>query len=169
MKGHYLQKIKNDFREASSTIEEWKVSGKKIVFTNGCFDILHSGHIQYLDEARSLGDFLVIGINDDDSVSRLKGALRPILQLEERMNILSGLAMVDLVIPFTEDTPLSLIEFIQPDILVKGGDYQIHEIVGAEHVLRSKGEVKVLSFKEGPSTSNVIETIVNRYSNEQTK
>jgi D-beta-D-heptose 7-phosphate kinase/D-beta-D-heptose 1-phosphate adenosyltransferase len=163
MKEHYLQKIRNNIDEALVDIGQCKNEGMTIVFTNGCFDLLHSGHIQYLNEARLLGDYLIVGVNDDDSVRRLKGIERPILPLRERMEILSGLQMVDMLIPFSEDTPVNLIKNIQPDILVKGGDYKIHEIVGHELVFESGGEVKVLDFKDGASTTNIIEKILNVY------
>jgi D-beta-D-heptose 7-phosphate kinase/D-beta-D-heptose 1-phosphate adenosyltransferase len=160
MKEPYLQKIKDHIEEALGVLGQCKNEGKTIVFTNGCFDLLHSGHIQYLNEARELGDFLVLGINDDDSVKRLKGENRPILPLRERMEILSGLQMVDLLIPFSEDTPLNLIENVKPDVLVKGGDYQPDEIVGYDFVIKSGGQVKTLSFKDGASTTNIIEKIL---------
>ncbi len=165
--GLYLQKIKWDLKEAIGGLEMRRTKGKKIVFTNGCFDILHSGHIYYLNEARALGDYLVVGVNSDSSVTRLKGHKRPILPLKERLEILSGLEMVDMLIPFEEDTPLNLIETISPSVLVKGGDYTIPTIVGAEYVLKNGGEVKVLSFKEGSSTTNIIETILNRYQHDK--
>lgn len=167
MKGQYLQKISTDLTAAISSIEELKAQGQKIVFTNGCFDLLHSGHLQYLDEAKSLGDFLVLGINSDESVRFLKGEHRPILPLDERMEILCGLQMIDMLIPFQEETPLNLIETVKPDILVKGGDYEMHEIVGADFVMANQGRVEVLSFKEGSSTTNVIDTILKRYKNDK--
>lgn len=163
MKEYYLKKIKGDYNEASVVLGQCKTAQKKIIFTNGCFDIIHAGHIQYLYEARQLGDFLVVGVNDDASVKRHKGPKRPIMSLSERMEILSGLEMVDLVVPFAEDTPLNLIQAIKPDILVKGGDYEISEIVGADFVLSIGGEVKGLSFKDGSSTSNIIEKILKNY------
>lgn len=159
MKEHYLQKIKDGMEEALVVVGQWKNRGQVIVFTNGCFDLLHSGHIQYLNEARLLGDYLVVGVNDDESVRRLKGRGRPILPLRERMEVLSGLQMVDMVIAFSEDTPLNLIENIEPDILVKGGDYKIYEIVGHELVGKRGGEVRVLSFKDGASTTKIIDKI----------
>ena len=164
MKGNYLHKIQTNLDEALTFLGQCFSEPAKIVFTNGCFDILHSGHLQYLNEARNLGDFLIVGVNDDDSVKRLKGTKRPIVPLIERMEMLSGLQMVDMVIPFSEDTPMNLIQSIRPDILVKGGDYQLHEIVGAEFVQSIGGSVEMLSFKDGASTTNIIEEIIKKYS-----
>lgn len=134
---------------------------KKIVFTNGCFDILHAGHVTYLNEARSLGDLLIIGLNSDASITRLKGETRPILSEAERKFILENLKAVDFVEIFNNDTPLELIKVVQPNILVKGGDWKIDQIVGSDIVLESGGEVKSLSFVEGMSTTNVIEKILS--------
>jgi D-beta-D-heptose 7-phosphate kinase / D-beta-D-heptose 1-phosphate adenosyltransferase len=133
--------------------------GERIVFTNGCFDILHSGHVMYLEQAKALGDRLVVAVNDDDSVKRLKGADRPINSLDRRMAVLSGLASVDWVVPFREDTPQRLICHLLPDILVKGGDWQVDQVAGAECVLRAGGEVKILGFEEGISTTNIVKKI----------
>lgn len=134
-----------------------KELGKKIVFTNGCFDILHVGHITYLRDAKRLGDILVIGVNSDDSVKRLKGESRPINSCEDRMILLSSLDFVDYVIEFDEDTPSDLIEKITPDVLVKGGDYKPEEVAGAEYVVANGGMVKILDYVEGKSTTSVIE------------
>lgn len=134
--------------------------GEKIVLTNGCFDILHPGHIRYLQQARSLGDRLVVLVNSDASVSRLKGPERPVNPLEQRMEMLAALECVDWVVSFDEDTPKRLIDSLLPDILVKGGDYtDISEIAGHESVLAHGGEVKILSFIEGHSTTSIIKTI----------
>lgn len=149
--------------QAIPTIRDLQQAGKKVVFTNGCFDILHSGHVQYLEEARSCGDFLIVGINSDSSVKRLKGANRPINNEEERALILSGLEAVNMVILFQEDTPYELIKAVQPDILVKGGDWSVEQIVGADIVLSRKGIVKSLSFKKGNSTTSTIERIIVSY------
>lgn len=132
---------------------------KKIVFTNGCFDILHSGHIAYLNEAKSLGDLLIVGINSDESVSRLKGPQRPINGQEDRKYLLENLKAVDWVEIFEEDTPLSLIEFINPNILVKGGDWEMAQIVGSDFILAQGGEVRSLKFIPGKSTTSLIEKI----------
>lgn len=133
--------------------------GEKVVMTNGCFDILHAGHVAYLEEAKALGDRLVVAVNDDDSVARLKGKQRPVVPLADRMSVLAGLAAVDWVVPFREDTPERLICAVLPDILVKGGDYRPEEIAGAGCVTANGGQVKVLSFREGRSTSNLIDAI----------
>ena len=131
----------------------------RTVFTNGCFDILHSGHVQYLNEARALGDKLIIGLNSDASVRRLKGVQRPVNSEEDRKFVLENLKSVDEVIIFNEDTPLSLIEKVVPDVLVKGGDWQVEDIVGHELVLSNGGVVQSLSFKSGYSTTSVLEKI----------
>ncbi|WP_447554805.1 bifunctional D-glycero-beta-D-manno-heptose-7-phosphate kinase/D-glycero-beta-D-manno-heptose 1-phosphate adenylyltransferase HldE [Vreelandella sp. EE22] len=136
--------------------------GERVVMTNGCFDILHAGHVSYLEQARRLGDRLIVAVNDDASIRRLKGAKRPINPLERRMQVLAGLGAVDWVVPFSEDTPQALIEAVLPDILVKGGDYRVDEIAGSDAVLANGGEVKVLGFEEGVSTSAMIETIIER-------
>lgn len=130
---------------------------KKIVFTNGCFDLLHVGHVRYLKEARSLGDFLIVGLNSDTSVKRLKGPERPIQNENDRAEILSSLACVDAVVIFTEDTPENLIKVVKPDILVKGGDWKIDQIVGAPFVQSYGGQVFSLQFIEGKSTTRLIE------------
>jgi len=143
-------------QQAIDSINKWKSEGKKIVFTNGCFDILHSGHIKYLSEAAELGDKFVIGLNSDDSVKRLKGVNRPIKSEVCRADILAFMKVVDMVIVFDEDTPINLIEMIVPDILVKGGDWEKSQIVGSDIVLKHGGEVKSLSFLEGFSTTRII-------------
>lgn len=147
------------FDELSEVIKVSKLNSEKIVMTNGCFDILHAGHIAYLEEAKSLGDRLLVAVNDDDSVSRLKGPKRPINSLNDRTKVLNGLVSVDWVISFSEDTPVCLIKGIKPDVLVKGGDYQLSEIIGGQEVLAYGGKVKALSFKEGFSTSAIIEKL----------
>ncbi|MCF8058155.1 MAG: D-glycero-beta-D-manno-heptose 1-phosphate adenylyltransferase [Bacteriovoracaceae bacterium] len=134
---------------------------KRIVFTNGCFDILHTGHITYLLEARAQGDLLFIGLNSDASVKRLKGEKRPINSQEERKYILENLKPVDCVEVFEEDTPLELIKAVNPSVLVKGGDWPIDQIVGYEHVLANGGEVKSLIFVDGFSTTGTIEKILS--------
>ena len=144
-------------------VEDLKKKGKRIVFTNGCFDLLHLGHIRYLEKAKSLGDILVVGVNSDRSVRNLKGPERPILPEEERAEILSSLGCVDYITVFDELTPLELISSLQPHILVKGGDWTKETTVGKEVVERSGGEVVILPFVEGSSTSNLIETILKRY------
>ena len=133
--------------------------GGRIVFTNGVFDIIHPGHIEVLKHARGLGDMLIVGINSDESVRRLKGKERPILSLEERMEIISSIRYVDIVVPFDEDTPYNLIDFLKPHILVKGGDYRPDEVVGRSIV----EEVVIVPLRKGISTSNIIERIKDRY------
>jgi D-beta-D-heptose 7-phosphate kinase/D-beta-D-heptose 1-phosphate adenosyltransferase len=142
-----------------------KNTNKKIVFTNGCFDILHVGHKRYLQEAARLGDILIVGVNSDASVKRLKGPSRPVNPEQDRMEILSALGFVDYVVLFDEDTPYELIKTIQPDILVKGGDYSIENVVGRDIVEARGGRVELIQFVEGKSTSNIINKI-NTQSNE---
>ncbi|MFN3579920.1 MAG: bifunctional D-glycero-beta-D-manno-heptose-7-phosphate kinase/D-glycero-beta-D-manno-heptose 1-phosphate adenylyltransferase HldE [Pseudomonas sp.] len=146
-------------------VEDARAHGERIVFTNGCFDIIHAGHVGYLEEARSLGDRLIVAINDDASVSRLKGPGRPINSVERRMTVLAGLGAVDWVISFAEDTPEALLRQVQPDILVKGGDYSVDQVVGAEIVQAHGGEVKVLNFVESCSTTAIVERIRAREDN----
>ena len=134
-------------------------SGKVLVFTNGCFDLLHPGHVRYLREARALGDALVVALNSDQSVRILKGDGRPILSLEERVEVIGALESVDYVTVFDEETPYSLIVQLLPDVLVKGGDWQLNEIVGREQVEAAGGKVLSLPFLEGSSTSDIIERI----------
>lgn len=130
---------------------------ERVVFTNGCFDILHRGHVEYIHAARTMGDRLVVGLNGDASVSRLKGPSRPVNPFDDRALVLAGLEAVDAVIRFDEDTPLRLIEALLPDLLVKGGDYRPDEIVGAREVREAGGEVIVVPLVEGRSTSGIIE------------
>lgn len=137
-------------------LNQIRADNVKIVFTNGCFDIIHSGHIQYLYAAKQFGDKLVIGLNSDESVTRLKGNSRPINMETDRAIVLSALEMVDYVVIFDEDTPYNLIAAIKPEILVKGGDWAENEIVGADLVKANGGLVKSLTFKEGYSTTNII-------------
>ena len=144
-------------------IKDLKAKGKRIVFTNGCFDLLHIGHVRYLEEAKALGDVLVVGVNSDTSVRKLKGPKRPILPEEERTEVLSGLGCVDYITLFDEIDPLKLITSLHPDVLVKGGDWTKDQIVGREEVERSGGEVFVIPFVKRASTSNLIETILKRY------
>ena len=140
-------------------VAEARHSGERVVMTNGCFDLLHAGHVAYLEEAKSLGDRLVVAVNDDASVRRLKGESRPINPLEDRMQVLAGLAAVDWVVAFSEDTPARLIEAVLPDVLVKGGDYEIRDIAGGSAVLSNGGEVRVLAFLPGRSSSRIIDHI----------
>jgi rfaE bifunctional protein nucleotidyltransferase chain/domain len=143
-------------------INRIKADRKKIVFTNGCFDLLHVGHIRYLAQAKRLGDFLIIGLNSDSSVKELKGVDRPINSFEDRATLLTAIESVDLVIMFEEQTPENLIKDIVPDILVKGGDYNIEDIVGYQTVMQNGGQVKTLSFYDGYSSTNYINKIKKR-------
>ena len=154
-----MDNSKYQLENVIKAINNDKKDSKKIVFTNGCFDILHVGHIRYLSEAKSLGDILVIGINSDKSVKELKGPSRPINSLSDRALILSELRYVDYVISFEEQTPLELIKIIMPDILVKGGDYTVETVVGSSEVIHSGGQVKLLQFHEGYSSTNYIDKI----------
>jgi D-beta-D-heptose 7-phosphate kinase / D-beta-D-heptose 1-phosphate adenosyltransferase len=139
-----------------------QLRGERVVMTNGCFDILHAGHVAYLEHARRLGDRLIVAVNDDASIARLKGPKRPINPLARRMQVLAGLGAVDWVVPFSEDTPQRLIEAVLPDVLVKGGDYRPEQIAGGEAVRAAGGEVKVLGFEDGVSTTAMIATILDR-------
>lgn len=138
-------------------IERLRKFDKKIVFTNGCFDIIHPGHIHTLQEAAALGDFLLVGLNSDDSVRRLKGPTRPLNDERARALVLSALTMVDAVYIFNNDTPLQLIQKVLPDVLVKGGDYQSDQIVGATEVIAHGGKVSIIPFLEGFSTTSLVE------------
>lgn len=147
--------------ELLSMLKEARARNEKIVMTNGCFDVLHAGHVAYLEEAKALGDRLIVAVNDDDSVRRLKGESRPVNVLEDRMAVLAGLAAVDWVVAFSEDTPARLISAVLPQILVKGGDYQPSEIVGAREVLDAGGEVRVLAFRKGHSSTRIIDRLAD--------
>ncbi|HEY6610085.1 MAG TPA: bifunctional D-glycero-beta-D-manno-heptose-7-phosphate kinase/D-glycero-beta-D-manno-heptose 1-phosphate adenylyltransferase HldE [Pseudomonas sp.] len=143
-------------------LEDARAHGEKVVFTNGCFDILHAGHVAYLEQARAQGDRLVVAINDDASVARLKGPGRPINSVDRRMAVLAGLGAVDWVVSFAEDTPEALLEKVRPDVLVKGGDYGLDGVVGADIVLAYGGDVKVLNFVDSCSTTAIVEKIRER-------
>ncbi|MFV0516160.1 MAG: D-glycero-beta-D-manno-heptose 1-phosphate adenylyltransferase [Aminipila sp.] len=146
-------------KEIKNIIQNHKKNGERIVFTNGCFDILHAGHVRYLREARLQGDILVVGLNSDRSVKRIKGDNRPIQNQEERSEILQGLSFVDYVVLFEDDTPIELIKQVMPDILVKGGDYIVEEIVGYKEVTKNGGAVITIPFIKGKSTTNIVERI----------
>lgn len=141
-----------------------KARGSKIVFTNGCFDLLHAGHVKYLQKARALGDILILGLNSDASVRRLKGEKRPLIGEEERAHIMAALNCIDYVIIFDEDTPLALITALKPDILAKGGDYTLDGVVGRDFVESTGGRVELVSFVDGKSTTNIIERVLELYS-----
>ncbi|NCD69826.1 D-glycero-beta-D-manno-heptose 1-phosphate adenylyltransferase [Mucilaginibacter sp. R11] len=140
-------------------VAQWKADGQKLVFTNGVFDLIHTGHITYLAQAAELGDKLIIGLNSDASVKRLKGESRPVNHQDSRALLLSAFFFIDAIVIFGEDTPANLINAIMPDILVKGGDYTIENIVGAKEVMANGGEVKTINFVEGYSSTSIINKI----------
>lgn len=143
--------------------ESFKTKALKVVFTNGCFDLIHSGHVDYLTKAKNLGDILIVGLNTDDSIRRIKGDKRPILKQDERAFILSNLKPVDYVCLFDEDTPANIISELIPDILVKGSDWAINKIVGRDVVEQNGGKVETIDFVNNQSTSNIINIILERY------
>lgn len=145
-----------------SQLTEWRKNDQKIVFTNGCFDLLHLGHVDYLAKARDLGHKLIIGLNTDASVSRIKGPSRPVKDQNSRAIILAAMQFVDAVIFFDEETPINLITWVQPDVLLKGGDYTLEGIVGHDIVLAKGGEVKTIPFVEGYSSSKLIAKITQK-------
>ena len=144
-------------KDVLEKIKSLQQQNKKVVFTNGCFDLLHVGHVRYLAEAKKLGDFLIVGVNSDDSVKRLKGPTRPIQNQQDRAEILKALESVDETVIFTEDTPENLIKSVRPDILVKGGDWSVDQIVGGPFVQSYGGQVCSLTFIDGKSTTKIIE------------
>ncbi len=144
-------------------VENWKKIGEKVVFTNGCFDIVHLGHIDYLEKARLKGDRLIVGVNTDNSIKRIKGENRPIIPEYPRARLIAALEFVDAVVLFDEDTPLWLIESLNPDILTKGSDYQIENIIGADFVIKNGGSVETLDLVDGFSTSSIIQKIKENY------
>ena len=159
---HKLEWIQNKIFSRDSLYKHcnsWRALGKKIVFTNGCFDILHRGHLEYLARAADFGNILVIGVNTDASVKRLKGDSRPLVNEQDRLFQLASLVYVDAVCLFDEDTPQELIEIVKPDVLAKGGDYTINTIVGADFVAKNGGRVEVIPFVEGYSTTGLIDNI----------
>ena len=152
--------IGNNWDDAKKQVDDWKLSGHKIVFTNGCFDIIHRGHVEYLTEAKACGDKLVTALNSDSSVRGLKGDPRPIQSQEDRAVILDALQSVDLVVIFDQEAPAEIIKTLLPDVLVKGGDYTADTIVGADIVTEDGGEIKVIPFRSGQSTSSIVEKII---------
>ena len=157
MKSDYFVELS----EAVALRKNWHERDMRVVFTNGCFDLLHPGHVNYLDDAKKLGDVLIIGLNSDDSIRELKGSLRPVNKLSDRAHMLAALRSVDLVVPFSDKTPINLIKALLPDVLVKGGDYRADEIVGAKEVREAGGEVIVVPFIGGYSSSTLIDRIQN--------
>jgi D-beta-D-heptose 7-phosphate kinase/D-beta-D-heptose 1-phosphate adenosyltransferase len=158
----YVEKMVT-WEQAADIAKNIQRNGERLVFTNGCFDLIHSGHMGYLRSAKGMGDYLMVGVNSDDSVRRLKGAGRPILSLEERMEILASLQMVDFVVSFSEDTPLSLIQSVTPQVLVKGEDWEEKGVVGRTWVEEQGGEVVLVPLKKGVSTTGVIQRVLDRY------
>lgn len=158
-----LNKIFSNASELARILRQRKERGERVVFTNGCFDIIHTGHTRYLQEARSAGECLVIGVNSDKSVAQLKGDKRPIVPLEERLEVLAGLACVDYVIPFSETDPYNLIRTLRPSILIKGGDWPLDRIIGRDVVEADGGKVFTVPEIKGQATSQIIEKIVERY------
>lgn len=149
--------------ELAEQRKRWKKEGKRVVFTNGVFDILHRGHVEYLSKAKAMGDILIIGLNTDASVKRNKGELRPIVNEQDRAFVLSSLASVDAVCLFDEDVPFNIISALLPDVLVKGADYTLDTIVGRDVVEQSGGTVKTIEFVPDRSTSNIVDTIIQRF------
>ena len=145
--------------------EKLKKEGKKVVFTNGCFDILHRGHVEYLSKAKQLGDVLIVGVNSDSSVKRIKGNKRPIIPQDDRIAVLSAIEFIDYIVVFEDDTPYELIKKLVPDVLVKGSDWSIDEVVGRDVVESEGGKVILVELTPGRSTTNIIQTIIERYCN----
>ncbi len=150
----------HDWESLRELRQTWKITGNQVVFTNGCFDILHYGHIQYLAQAAEQGDRLIVAMNSARSISALKGPNRPIHADETRFHLMAALQFVDAVVEFDQDTPYELIQFIQPDVLVKGGDWKADQIVGSDIVLRAGGTVKSLKFVDGYSTTSIEQKII---------
>lgn len=149
--------------ELAEQRKRWKQAGKSVIFTNGVFDILHRGHVEYLSKAKAMGDILIIGLNTDASVKRNKGPLRPVVNEQDRAFVLSALASVDAVCLFDEDVPFNIISTLLPDVLVKGADYTLDTIVGRDVVEQSGGTVRTIEFVPERSTSNIVDTIVQRF------
>ena len=150
------------FAEVAEEVRKWRKEGKSLVFTNGCFDLLHAGHIRYLQAAAAFADIFILGLNSDSSVRKLKGARRPIMLQADRALLLSALEAIDCVVIFDEETPARLIETVLPDVLVKGGDYVAEDIVGYETVTKNGGRVEVVSFIEGKSTTSIVNLIMEK-------
>lgn len=159
--GLLQSKILYDYQELANSLAYWRFKDLKVVFTNGCFDILHRGHVEYLSKAASLADIMVVGLNTDSSVSRLKGSTRPVQDETSRALILASLSFVTKVVLFDEDTPYELIKFVQPDILVKGNDYKAEEIVGYDVVKARNGEVVTIDIVDGYSTTAIVRKLTS--------
>ncbi len=152
-----------DRAAAAAQVEQWRAAGESVVFTNGVFDLVHRGHVASLAGARAKGDRLVVGVNDDESVRRLKGPNRPLAPLEDRMGVLAALRAVDLVTQFAEDTPEELIRVLRPDVLVKGADYKVEDVAGGAFVRSYGGRVETVDLVPGRSTSSFVERVLERY------
>ena len=150
------------FPEISKKVLKWRKDGHSLVFTNGCFDLLHAGHVWYLQRAANFGDILIIGLNSDSSVRKIKGPSRPIMSQTDRAFLLSAIEVIDCVIIFEEENPKRLIENIRPDVLVKGGDYLREEIIGSDIVEKNGGRVEVVNFLEGESTTRIVNLILEQ-------
>ncbi|ACX71925.1 rfaE bifunctional protein [Methanocaldococcus vulcanius M7] len=155
--------IIEDRKLLENIVKELKNQNLKIVFTNGCFDIIHRGHVEYLNKAKKLGDILIVGINSDKSIKKIKGNKRPIIPLYSRVYVLDNLKAVDFVVPFDEETPINLIKIIKPDVHVKGGDYREEDLPEAEIVKSYGGEIKIIPLIEGFSTTKIINWILEKY------
>jgi D-beta-D-heptose 7-phosphate kinase/D-beta-D-heptose 1-phosphate adenosyltransferase len=149
--------------EASARVMKWREAGKSIVFTNGCFDIIHRGHIEYLQKAKALGDKLVLGLNSDKSIKKIKGSNRPIQFQADRAAVLDAIEVIDVVVIFNEETPLELINELKPDILVKGGDYEEDSVVGANEIKMWDGSVVIIPYIESQSTTGIIDRVITKH------
>ncbi len=154
-----MSRVPEAWRKAKAWADHHREQGQVLVFTNGCFDLLHPGHLHVLTQAKAMGDLLIVGLNTDDSVRRLKGPGRPIFSLPDRMQMLQALRVVDYVVPFAEDTPYDLIAYLRPQILVKGGDYTPDQVVGADLVRQWGGEVRIVPYLAGYSTTAILDKI----------
>ena len=161
--GRLLEKKIQDLRKIKKLISYFKARRKKIVFTNGCFDLLHYGHVKYLQDAKKKGDVLVVGINSDSSAKKIKGKKRPVVNEKDRLRLVAALESVDYVVLFKEDTPFKIIKFIKPDVLVKGADWNKNNIVGKDFMISYGGRVSTIKFVKGYSTSNLIKKIAKRF------
>ena len=150
-----------NIKDLSKIINEWRLNGDKIVFTNGCFDLIHLGHLEILARSADLGDKLIVGINSDESIKKIKGNSRPIIEEDSRAKQLAAIEFIDAVILFNEDTPYNLINILKPDVLTKGGDYKKNDIVGNQLINKEKGEVVIIPLTQGYSTTSILEKIKN--------
>tara|TARA_B100001175_G_scaffold147587_1_gene125223 strand:+ start:36 stop:530 length:495 start_codon:yes stop_codon:yes gene_type:complete len=150
-----------NIKDLAKIINEWRLNGDKIVFTNGCFDLIHLGHLEILARSADLGDKLIVGINSDESIKKIKGNSRPIIEEDSRAKQLAAIEFIDAVILFNEDTPYNLINILKPDVLTKGGDYKKNDIVGNQLINKEKGEVVIIPLTQGYSTTSILEKIKN--------